>query len=307
MAKRVYYQDTEHLRNELIRLFDFIGPLTVAAWTLRRDAAQFMDWTTKSSPAAMRAALQARFIHGSGVHGANLQSFVTDHPWSYHEEELAKMVLFMIFSLFEGWTEHICTRLGFPRHYEALQQPNKYAAALRSILAAKSPNSVACFFPALDSSDSNRIHNLLLVYRCFKAKRNKIAHAGGIADSETKREYDAFAKLTPGDIGAKEVPRTEPVVVGTPVRLSLRGVRGFSDIVRRLAVALDRELSQQVYAETELKSRWLDKYGELKLMKSERNGRETQLREWIWSLNFPRPVSALTLVPFLQDHRLVRI
>ncbi len=94
------------------------------------------------------------------------------------------------------------------------------------------------------------LHNMLLCYRYFKEIRNRQMHGGGIATQLTVDAYNAFAPVASAmSMDTKEVIEHLPVVLGKPVKLKIRGVVGFCDILLRLMITIDAELSTSHYAE----------------------------------------------------------
>jgi hypothetical protein len=93
----------------------------------------------------------------------------------------------------------------------------------------------------------------MIVYRFFKECRNCIAHASSIADQKTEDSYNAFQLVANTiDLPVDEAPLHFPVKSGSKVKLSLRGVVGFGEIILRMVTTLDVVLIPMKEAEGEL-------------------------------------------------------
>jgi hypothetical protein len=109
-----------------------------------------------------------------------------------------------------------------------------------------------CFYPAYATGRQYslaHIDNLLICYRYWKETRNSIAHAGGRATARLVAEDSRLTALTPESIGVSRVPRLAPVTMGDQIELELENVLGFGEILHRIAVTVDAELSAAQAAE----------------------------------------------------------
>ena len=82
-----------------------------------------------------------------------------------------------------------------------------------------------------------------LTWRTFKECRNSIIHRGGKTDQRTVDAYNDIVGITAADIDVAEVPEMFTMsAVDETVKISLRGVVGFSQIVLKLVEVIDTEL-----------------------------------------------------------------
>jgi hypothetical protein len=102
------------------------------------------------------------------------------------------------------------------------------------------------------------VEEMLVIYRYFKECRNSLMHVGGRASQQA---VDASTAI--GGVGGLPfpLPRNSPLVLDQPVVLDLYGVVGFSDVLRRLVLTLDAELTSTTVAERMLVDRWRKECG----------------------------------------------
>lgn len=268
--------------------------------------------------------MHGRFVAGSGIGSANLQRACIEMTWEDQQAEFAKFVLFNLFAIYEGWLALTLAKIGFASLEKSLQFPTAIArdGSVRGISSAfallnrnASITMKDAFYSDLSTHPKNslpQIENLLKTYRCFKELRNAVMHGGGIAGQKCIDAYNEFAPLTPADLGITEVPKVIAPSLGAPVKLVLRGVVGFSEIILRLVATLDAELACTQGAEREFLDHWRAHFsasGNTKVkrfpLSADRARRERHLRRLIGKLALPRPANVSPLETFLRSHRLV--
>jgi hypothetical protein len=101
------------------------------------------------------------------------------------------------------------------------------------------------------------LDDLPICYRFFKELRNAISHNSKRANDRTIASYQEFTgAINSGKIGGAPVPDHFPIMaVGEVIKLSYRGVVGFSDIILRLIASYDNELASFSIVEQELMMR----------------------------------------------------
>lgn len=303
--------------SELTQLFSFVWPTAAAMWNLRWQVRGFLDET----PQATNEDLFARFVRGSSVTGAgNLRGACVDTTWDEQQRVFAKFVLIDLCAIFESWITQVLGCLSSTSTQDAkdLQFPTVASgSARRGVQAAidrlTQPESSILrpvFYDLLRSSPKNaqpNLENLLRCYRYFKECRNCLAHNGGIATPKAVDAYvDFLAVATPASLGMTEVPIHHAAVLDQPVLLNLRGVVGFSDIVLRMIVTLDAELSRSWRAERHLKDQWLRRNGRRYTLKSTNaQDRARQIQRLVAKLRLPRPQQTAALENWLRAENLV--
>lgn len=248
MARLLFFRTSRSAYRQVSELFDFVWPTVVALWNLRWQVAGF----DAAQNSATSEALRARFVAGSGVHGANLKRACIEMSWGEEQAQFAKFLLIDLFAIYEAWLSATLGVIGhsrremekdlqFPTKNTSGRAPEGISAALARLNADKSPMLYATFYTRLCTHSKNSRHHLeglLICYRCFKECRNSIVHNGGIADQRAADAYTQYSALSPSTLPFHPTPTCAPVVKDSPVSLSLHGVVGFSDIILRLIATL---------------------------------------------------------------------
>ncbi|MDD5089006.1 MAG: hypothetical protein PHI18_09460, partial [bacterium] len=149
---------------------------------------------------------------------------------------------------------------------------------------------------------SAKLDNLMKCYRFFKELRNCSIHRGGIASMKCKEAFDAFQQVaTTSDLGLQEVPRHHEVFYDQEIRVDLRGVVGFCDVIHRIMVTTDAELSRSLAAEHVFERRWREKHGTRTQMISQKSKkRHKQLANLMSRAGFPKAARTLKVYDFLR-------
>ncbi|WP_306534697.1 hypothetical protein [Geobacter sp.] len=297
-------------------LFDFLWPTATAMWNLRWQ----VDGYLRIRPQATVHELSNRFVIGSGIHGANLKRACVDLSWEQQQEQFAKFLLINIFALHESYLKRVLEDLGryskdlenqlqFPTATDASGNKKGIWGAIDSITATESTMLVNGLYSQLSGHSRNSkpiLDNLMKCYRYFKECRNSITHNGSFADRKTADAYAEFSTIaTTTDLGVTEVPLHTPVTVGAPVSLSLRGVVGFCDIILKIIVTLDAELSRSKLAEEVFKAYWLEKHQRRYTLKTDLSKKKNQIKQLIARLNLPTPPATDEFETFLRVNQLV--
>ncbi len=103
-----------------------------------------------------------------------------------------------------------------------------------------------------------------------------------------------------------EVPKHFPVTTaGDLVKLSLRGVVGFGEIILKLVTTLDAELSRTTEAEAVLAQRWTKLHGPRYSLPAGVRPQETRIEKLIRKLGLESPIDPIALLPMLRRRNLV--
>jgi len=304
--KKLFFSASNDVIDQVTDLYDFVWPTASAMWNFRWQVKGFVNEVGLENIAQKN--LLDRFDWGSGIHGVNLKRAVLEKSWEEQQEQFAKFLLINLISIYEGWIESLQSTLGFdkkiinklqfPSGVDPRGNPSGVNYAISQITANKSTLLQNAFYATLRGHGKNslsQLENLLICYRYFKECRNSLAHKGGIADQKAYDSFAAFSTIaTPHDLNVHEVPRHFPIVVGSPINLSLRGVVGFGDIIIKLVSTIDAELSICVKAENELITRgkaWSSSNsGKAKnSLKKDQAARNDQIARILRTLEFPEP------------------
>jgi len=266
-----------------------------------------------------------RFDWGSGIHGVNLRRSCLERSWAEQQEQFARFLLINLCALYEGWLDSIQGSLGFskdlsnqlqfPSSIDKNGRPRGVFNAITEITVRKSSLVQNTFYPTLISHKKNSLANLnhlLICYRYFKECRNCLAHRGGLANQLTQDKYSEFAAIaSPINLNVLEVPEHFPAISGTPVKVSLRGVVGFGDIIIKIIATLDAELACCAQSDQELTSRfkeWANHRGKSSVsLKKDPTARSNQLRRLISKLDFPEPVKTDDVETLLLHEKILQI
>jgi hypothetical protein len=146
----------------------------------------------------------------------------------------------------------------------------------------------------------------MICFRYFKEARNSLIHGSGKAEQNLLKAQTAFAKLGTTDLDVVEVPVYEPLVVGRPVKLQLRGVVGFGDIVLRLICTLDAELSKSKHAEQVFIVRWREAHGKGVIsIANDPLRRTARIKRLVREMHLPTPKVSSDLESWLKSERLI--
>jgi hypothetical protein len=146
----------------------------------------------------------------------------------------------------------------------------------------------------------------MLCYRYFKEARNSLMHGGGLASDRAATAYLAFAPVSDRhSLGMKGNLLHEPLVEGYPVKLHLRGVVGFCDILNRLMITIDAELCRSAAAEAiavqMIRRRWPNR----KMLRADVAQRNAQVIHICNRAGLPRPANVDVVYDFPRQHQLI--
>ncbi len=79
------------------------------------------------------------------------------------------------------------------------------------------------------------------MYRYFKECRNSMVNSSGVVSDKMHIAYNATLNLSAADLNVKEKPQIIASNVGDPIKVSLRGVVGFAQIILHIISSLDVE------------------------------------------------------------------
>ncbi len=259
-----FFPPTESATDQIAELFGFVWPTAAALWNLRWQVKGFLqEADTPPTPTQ----LNDRFVSGSGIHGTNLKKACVDTTWDEQKHHLAGIILTNAFAVYEHWADEILVCIGMPNDKGKLLQfddgptgPNGLRGALHSACANESSVLKTAFYPTYASSPKYSwplIANLMASYRFFKELRNSQIHNGGIVDRKAVNAYRAFAPVAnKAALGMKGVLVHDPISEGDKIKLHIRGVVGFCDILFRMMITVDAELCRCIKAEDILEARF---------------------------------------------------
>ncbi len=321
-SEKLFLIASRDASDSLTALFDFVWPTSAALWNLQWQIKGFISQV----PTATVDDLDGRFIHGSGIAGANLIRLANEQSWPELQQWFARLLLSEICAIFEGWIEAAFDELVLPNslrnknNKNSLDKKIQFATklspagiaidganfALAQICGTGSAIMKNCFLPTQSTNKKlgSSVDTALKCYRAFKEARNDFTHHGGRASQRTVDAISSYHSESAASLGVKEMPVMPIASIGDPIKLSLRGVVGLSDIVIRTIATLDLALSDSKFAEMLVVSRWTEKHKGRVLIKSG-GSRDTRLIGLAVQCGLPRPVSVPTFYQFLYAQQLV--
>ncbi len=246
LTKKCFFYQSKLFEAQVTELFDDLWPTVTAIKNLRWQVnGYYHEMNIKQNDR-----LSARFVEiEDKTNRPNLYRTCVEQSWEQQEFNIARNLITNIFALFEGWIEMILTTLGMRRvrdKAKKFQFPNEARTALANMQQNPNTAMVNALYDAYvtKNNKSKLIHleNYLKVYRYFKECRNSIIHKGGKTTSELISAYNNIQNMTLADLDVEELPIMSAVTtVDEEVKLSLRSVVGFSQIVIKLVEVLDAE------------------------------------------------------------------
>ena len=327
MKRGHYFPETADAVEEITDTFDLLWPTAAAIWNLRWQVRGFMD----TCPDATEAMLRARFVEGSRVHGTNIKRFCITKSWDEQQANLAKGLLLSLFAIYESWCSRIVDRLSPAKgetYVKGLQFPTTQELnangspkldgsnnpvfkgiepSLGALTTPQSPYLVLNIVPGLRLAKKYPTGGMchaelfIRIYRYFKEVRNCIIHEGARASKKAVDAYLDVAGVTAADLGFKESPALNPLVLGDPVELNLRGTVGLSEVLIRLLTFLDAELAASQAAEAVLVEKWKRQHGIGLNFPSPGPKRQARVNRCFKALQFPMPSDAEATVHFLRS------
>jgi hypothetical protein len=308
-----FFECTEDATASLSNLFNFVWPTAAALWNLRWQVNGFLA----EAADATETQLSQRFVAGSGIAGVDLKNACVSQTWENQQERLAEVVLMNAFAVYEHWADQILVSIGQPYGRGIrLQIPGRAPDQIEGVVASAigTPSSMlsSAFYPIFKAEKRYSwplIGSHALCYRYFKELRNALAHRGGLASDRAEKAYLAFQPVSDRtSLGMRGALVHYPVVEAQPVRLSLRGVVGFCEILLRMMASIDAELSQAAAAEPYFRERIrLPGANQPTTLSSDRKRRDAQVAKRCMVAGLPRPLDIPAVYAFLRSHRLIRV
>lgn len=270
----VFFEATASVTAQLGELCNFVWSGAVGMWHLRGEVLAFCNQKQGSvqSNGEMDKALHDRFVVATGVRSADLRTTCLNWSWEDVQVHIAKILLFDLCALFEGWLEDVVPRvvphgtkdsvcrkmignLQFPTKVDGNGHVTGFKEELRKITANKSQLLIDVFSSLLRANRKNTwnsIDKLLTAYRYFKECRNSLIHAGGTARKKETDAYNDAAALNYVDIGLAGPMKLPQVTLKSKIKLALPDVVALSSIIHRMTITLDAAFAVTEGAERDM-------------------------------------------------------
>ncbi len=133
-------------------------------------------------------------------------------------------------------------------------------------------------------------------------------HNGGKINQRLIDAYNEFSIVADvTNLGVNEVPVHHPLTsndIGQSVKIDLRGIVGFCDIIIKIISTCDVEFSTSQKAERIFIEKWKEKG---RTLKTDSVQRAKQIERYVKKLDLPVPSTTQEIENFLLSHRLVYI
>lgn len=239
-----FFERSKLFDAQITDLFDGFWPIVTALKNLRWQVIGYHEMYNVPNNVDLRN----KFVENNDVtNRPNLYRTFIDEDWNITEDRLVQNLLINLFACYEGWCEDITRILSIQRPKTLQSVSNDNFASFFAIHQILPHHTIAtCYYNQFKSNcklyNVALLNNWMKVYRYFKECRNAIVHNGGVVTQKVVDQYAIISAFTIYDLGLKEIPETFPLVVGEKLKLSLRGVVGFSQIIRNLVANFDVEM-----------------------------------------------------------------
>ncbi len=242
---------------EITRTFDIIWALEAGLWNLRVAAKKYFE----ENPNADKKTAKDSLVKGLNVHGLNAKRIANELTWEYEEQYVAELLLTYGIGIFDSWVDGIVDTV-------LMHSSNKSKKKIKedlnkgefqtfeNALSLEPLSALAGCFHLSPKRQDQHIDNLRLIYKYFKSCRNCCAHGNHQFTDICEANYNAIKTLTKEDCGINEFPKMVETKAGDPVKLVLRGVVGFFDVLIKIINHYDIVASDKIAVENELPTRW---------------------------------------------------
>lgn len=303
--KDVFFSATQKALANITSTYDTVWPTAVGLWNLRC----MVNGVKSEYPLITEAQLAAKFSLGSGIHGVNYKRAFIEHSWEEQQSDFAWILLNSTIPIYEGWLEELKNNIFLDLKVKDMQFPvsvQTEVSRLTSNCSNVLKNSFYTTYLGKRDRCYSQIDALMHCYRIFKEARNCYMHNGVKANSNLVTAYSDFLPYaTTTDLGVSEVPEFFAPTLNETVKISLRGVVGFSYILIKIIVSLDTELLCALPAEEEFLARYRNKHKILRTLKSDKVGARAQVKQYVQHCGFPIPQNVDDMIDFLLRHNLI--
>ena len=250
------FDATAYANEQITATFDMVWALDAGLWNLRQATTRFLQ----NHSNATNKQLQDSLIPGLRIHGLNPMRIAVELSWEYEEQYIAGLLLINATAIFDSWVDSFVdaavTMTNKRRKSIKKKMKEGDFSELDNALAQEKRSSLAGCFHLSHNRQDKYIDNLRLIYKYFKSCRNCVAHGDQKFSSIAETNYKAINNLTRVDCGIKEFPKIEPTIANNPLKMVLRGVVGFYDVMIRIIYHYDCIAAEKEGADKEILKRW---------------------------------------------------
>lgn len=312
-SEELFFDSSKLLAAQITDLLDFVWPTATAMWNLRWQVNGYIE--TRGQNVTVEE-LHDKFGTDTGIIRPNYYRACVELTWEEQQEQFASFLLTNVFAFYESWVKQTLLVLGITdnKMEKHLQFPSDgplqgvlFAInTMNSIESAPLKNTFFSIFSSNKKYCMAELDNLMICYRYFKEIRNSIIHKGGLVGDVLELVSHKYEALTPFDLKAKEKPAYYPMRVGGRVKLNIRGVVGFLDIIIKIVTTLDAVMLCSQGAENEFIRRWKIHANHPTLKKTE-YARKVKVAGMVRECSFPRPSSTKAIEEWLAKKSLITL
>ncbi|GHG21097.1 hypothetical protein GCM10017322_18060 [Paracoccus aerius] len=259
--------------------------------------------------------LEARFASGSRIGAGSLKRATVEVTWDEQLGTFASFILTNAIAVFEDYLSTLVALSDFgDSKKRAIEKQLQFptGASNGGVTQALTTLGVSNLFIGnvtwdkriTERIDEGGIDRLLICYRYFKEIRNSVAHNGGRVG---QRQLDAQAEfshaINSGKIGRANAPQFHSAQsVGDEVKLSYRGVIGFSEVLLHIVATYDCVFAKTPLAENEMKAILQP---DKQIWPTSEAGKIRRFNKVFDPSKFPKITPAPTVVAYLKSEGLI--
>ncbi|OOP73187.1 hypothetical protein [Clostridium beijerinckii] len=316
--RKYFMEETVYALEQISKLYHFIWPSILAL----RNYKNKVDEYVKDNPEVSENMLNKLFAEDFEYNGIDFHKAIINKTWEEHLEDFAIVLLTNAFAIYEGWLSEICEVTEFNgytnsygkfiKYEKVFQFPsngnNGIGRALNELNNTRCDAMIDSFYANTVNNKKyslNKIENLLICYRFFKELRNSFIHNGGICDKKLFDSYNFYQRIANISLlGVKEVPNVNPVILNEPITLDIRGVVGLTDVIIRMIITIDAEISKSEFGLRYFMKKWIDGCEIGRTMKKDKEKRKIQFHRYIQRLGFPVTHDIDKLIGYFENSSL---
>lgn len=311
---KMFFTPSKLIEAQITELFDDIWLNVTALKNLRWQVKGYYE----EMPIKTNLQLSKKFVFEEDKSvRPNLYRKCIDQTWEDQQFYISKTLLTNVFAIYEAWVDNISNLLCIPENRgKNMQFPidkyHNYLNFLNDLQRKKNPALVENFYETYKMTNPNyhldHLNNYLRVYRYFKECRNNIIHNGGDTTQTICNKYNDIKNLSPTDLDVAEVPQIIPSLQGEPIRLSLRGVVGFTQLILKIVATFDVEFIKCKRADLYFCDRIKE---DLKVIPyptclTSQTKKIQEINNIVQRGRFRKPINPLILYPLLKNNGVMR-
>lgn len=298
---------------QMTELFDEVWPMVTALKMLRWQVKGYYEEYCIES----NGRLSQKFVEKEDVtNRPNLYRTCIEESWESTEYRIAKNLLINVFACYEGWVSSILklfvleSSKSKPSFSKCLEYRVKDRQKLLSTeIRGGNSKLIKAFYDVYKNKSKHYnpsfLDNWFFYYNYFKQCRNTIIHNGGQTRQEVIDAYIQIQHLTEKDLDVLELPQSFPAKLNEPIRLSLRGVVGFSQLVIKIVSTMDVELIRAENADKYFASRILEEVKGPQTLSSDDSKKWKQVCSLVSKGRFQKPSDVRLAYEVLKTTRVV--